>query len=549
MKKLFLTLLVVLSLALGVVPALAVDAPVSVMTVAQASEEMLRAYLNNLPEGFGLVSADNLSLELVENPPFLIDVREPADYAGGFIEGAVNIPIREFLQHLDALPGLDEPIVIYCASGHRGALAQMALHLLGYTNVRNLGGGLRAWTNAQYPVVTEPAVELATGEAPEVDAALLEELDAYLSALPEGFGTISADNLNVALLEDPPFLIDVREPNEYAEGFIEGAVNIPIRTLLDDLSLLPAEMDAPIVIYCASGHRGALGKMALELLGYENVLNLGGGLRAWTAAEFPVVMGEAGAADLEALLGGYLSALPENFLTITATDLSLALAENPPFLLDVREPNEYAEGFIEGAINIPVREVLQNLAALPMDQRIVIYCGSGHRGALASMALNLLGYDTINLASGLNAWRAAELPLVTEPVPAVEAGEAPEVDAELFALLNDYLSNLPQGFGTISAENLNIALAENAPFLLDVREPGEYAQGFIEGAVNIPVREVVARLAELPAPDQPIVIYCGSGHRGALAQLALNLLGYTDVRNLGGGLRAWTAAEYPVVTE
>jgi rhodanese-related sulfurtransferase len=84
--------------------------------------------------------------------------------ADGYIEGAVNIPVREVLNNLDKLPALDEPIVVYCASGHRGAMVMSSLKLLGYTNVRNLGGGLGGWKKANLAVVT--------GSMPEAPAVL-----------------------------------------------------------------------------------------------------------------------------------------------------------------------------------------------------------------------------------------------------------------------------------------------------------------------------------------------------------------------------------------
>ena len=46
---------------------------------------------------------------------------------------------------------------------------------------------------------------------------------------------------------------------------------------------------------------------------------------------------------------------------------------------------------------------------------------------------------------------------------------------------------------------------------------------------------------------QPIVIYCASGHRGGIGLLALRMLGWTEVRDLGGGVSAWSAAELPLV--
>ena len=119
---------------------------------------------------------------------------------------------------------------------------------------------------------------------------MLEQLDAYLAGLPEGFATINAANLNVALTENPPFVLDVRTPEELAnDGYIEGSVNIPLKELFTRLSELPSDKTTPVVVLCKSGHRGALGMMALAMNGYTDVLNLGGGIAAWIAADLPVV--------------------------------------------------------------------------------------------------------------------------------------------------------------------------------------------------------------------------------------------------------------------
>lgn len=54
------------------------------------------------------------------------------------------------------------------------------------------------------------------------------------------------------------------------------------------MTRLPAEKDAPIVLVCQFGHRGGIMLLALRMMGYTNVRNLGGGINAWTAAELPL---------------------------------------------------------------------------------------------------------------------------------------------------------------------------------------------------------------------------------------------------------------------
>jgi rhodanese-related sulfurtransferase len=74
--------------------------------------------------------------------------------------------------------------------------------------------------------------------------------------------------------------------------------------------------------------------------------------------------------------------------------------------------------------------------------------------------------------------------------------------------------------------------------LLDVRSPGEFDAGHLPGAVNVPVQELEARLAEVGAADHDVVVYCRSGHRSASAAELLRRHGFTRVHNLGP-MTAW----------
>jgi phage shock protein E len=68
--------------------------------------------------------------------------------------------------------------------------------------------------------------------------------------------------------------------------------------------------------------------------------------------------------------------------------------------------------------------------------------------------------------------------------------------------------------------------------LLDVRTPDEYRQGHLQGALNIPVKELPQRLAEVGPPGTAVVVYCASGMRSASAAQLLQRAGYPDVLNI-----------------
>ena len=569
-KKLYLpsVLLLVVSMVLGACGSPApVDVPVTEAPATQAVvvtevpafdvSAMLPDFWASVPadKGYGSVSAAKLNEELADKAPFLVDVREVSELEkDGYIEGAINLPIRTLLENLDKLPGLDEPIVVYCGSGHRGGFGMMALKMLGYTNVRNLGGGLDAWKKANLAVVTGtlPESAAAIGTPIVADEALFTALNNFLTNLPEGFYSIKADALATELAEKSPFLLDVRSQAEWnKDGYIEGAVSIPFPDFLANLDKLPSNKDARIVVYCGSGHRGAMVEMALYLMGYTDVANLGGGLGAWKTASMPV----AGYMDWAAVMGEFVSTLPsdQGFYTTKADKLNEMLAEAPVFIVDVREPAEIeSAGYIAGSFNIPIRDLLKNLDKLPAkDQKIVVTCASGHRGALGMVALRLLGYtDVVNLNGGVNGWIKAQFPVEQGAPKAPVAITTPDVDAARLAALDAYMSALPEGFNGMKPVDLNAEIAGGtAPFILDVRSQAEWdADGHIDGAVLIQITDLPANLSQLPADKAaPVVVLCKSGHRGAIAMMYLNFLGYTNVHNLNGGMGGWMAAELPVV--
>jgi rhodanese-related sulfurtransferase len=94
----------------------------------------------------------------------------------------------------------------------------------------------------------------------------------------------------------------------------------------------------------------------------------------------------------------------------------------------------------------------------------------------------------------------------------------------------------------ISAKELAEA---NLP-LLDVRTESEFREGHVEGATNVFCGNIIAQLNRLPPREQPLAVTCSVGNRGSMAASILRIKGYTDVRNLVGGMHAWTRARLPV---
>jgi molybdopterin/thiamine biosynthesis adenylyltransferase/rhodanese-related sulfurtransferase len=85
----------------------------------------------------------------------------------------------------------------------------------------------------------------------------------------------------------PPLVIDVREPDEWQDGHIPGAVHVPRAYLESRIEAVAPDHAQPVVVYCAGGSRSAFAAKSLEELGYENVISLAGGYTDWKRNGYP----------------------------------------------------------------------------------------------------------------------------------------------------------------------------------------------------------------------------------------------------------------------
>ncbi|MFL9681583.1 rhodanese-like domain-containing protein [Streptomyces sp. KL110A] len=186
-------------------------------------------------------------------------------------------------------------------------------------------------------------------------------------------------------------------------------------------------------------------------------------------------------------------------------------------VVDARDPQEFAAGHLRGAVNVPADGRFAEQAGTVLDpaDRLVVIAPEQREEEIVTR-LARVGFDR---AEGyLAAPEAALEALADEVAPA----------------------------GRVTAARLRAALAdERPPLVVDVRTCGErQANGFIDAALHLPLNELPARSAELPA-DRPLVLHCAGGHRSSVAASLLRRRGFEDVSDLLGGYAAWalTATE------
>jgi len=99
----------------------------------------------------------------------------------------------------------------------------------------------------------------------------------------------------------------------------------------------------------------------------------------------------------------------------------------------------------------------------------------------------------------------------------------------------------------IGAEELPAALAERHALLIDVREEEDFRVEHARQAIHLSRGMIETEIEEIADnPNTPIICYCGGGSRSALVVENLQRMGYTDVRSLTGGFRAYKSAGLPV---
>jgi rhodanese-related sulfurtransferase len=146
---------------------------------------------------------------------------------------------------------------------------------------------LGMWQNPLLAAMPNELVSDISAEPPGFPKLELA-VDRYLLALPAGYYAIgNVADLKSLMAKSQALVIDVRSPSEYRSGHIPGATNIPLPQLARSLSKIPT--DRPVVLYCATGYRSAMGVMTLQLFNYDNVRGFPPSLAAWQAAGEEIV--------------------------------------------------------------------------------------------------------------------------------------------------------------------------------------------------------------------------------------------------------------------
>ena len=190
-------------------------------------------------------------------------------------------------------------------------------------------------------------------------------------------------------------------------------------------------------------------------------------------------------------------------------------------VVDLRDPGAYGEGHVPGALNVWIEspQFAERVSLfVPRGAPLILVAQGPSDLERAVHALARVGVDEVVgfLQWGMIEWRSEGLPV--EAVPQIT--------------VYDLTTWLEEGRDVV---------------VIDVREPFEWREGRIEGALHVPMTQALGRLSEIPA-ERPKAVYCAGGLRSSTVISALKRHGITNCHNVSGGMTAWLKAGYPVVS-
>ena len=458
-----------------------------------------------------------------DTPHAVLDLLERGAYQKRHIFRATSLPRRLLEQRLPLLvPALPTPIVLCDDTGALSALAVPTLRAMGYSNVVPLAGGVDAWV----------AAGRSTVQGVNTPSKVFGERVLHDLHTPEV--TCLELDRRMAAGEDM-VIVDTRTPEEYARGCLPGAWSMPGGELVLRLGELVKRPDTTIVVHCGGRTRSYLGAESVRKMGLPNpVVAVKNGTMGWVldglelergASRWPPEPSPGGRA-LAAKVAKRVAA-DEGVPFVSPDEVKALLARRDQenvYILDVRTSEEYAASHIAGAVWAPGGQAVQatDEYVAVLKATVVLACDGFARSVMTAAWLRRMGFpNAVVLAGGLESWKQSG--------GAVDSGHPAAVPWGL-ETARRHVATVPPG-------PLGGAL------VLNVDTSDVYARGHVPGAAWICGSRLELELGGIARDKtRPIVLTCGDGVQSTLAAITVAGMGYSAVRVIKGGTRAWVEA-------
>jgi hydroxyacylglutathione hydrolase len=332
-------------------------------------------------EPHAVLTGDTMFIGDVGRPDLRVALGWSATDLGGMLFDSLRLKL---------LP-LPDASLVYPAHG-AGSLCGKAISK---ETVSTLGEQRRV-NYALQPMSKSEFIELVTADQPEApayfnyDAVLNSQERPTLDAtLERELAPLNLDRVR-QLQAQGAQILDTREPEEFAAAHLVGSINVGLSGQYATWAGTLLNHKDPIVIV-SSPDREYESAVRLGRIGFDNVVGyLNDGMHSIESRPDLVEFTERLSAHL-------------------ASEL-LSSEDNPPLLLDVRNPRERAQKSIEGSMSIPLNHLSERANELPKDRTILVHCAGGYRSSIAASLLQQKGFRCVQeLAGGITAWESAKL--------------------------------------------------------------------------------------------------------------------------------------------
>jgi len=456
----------------------------------------------------------------------LLDAREEGVFGRRHLLMASCVPLSRLELLIDDLVPARAARVVWCDDGDGSAShAAERMRGLGYEDVAVLDGGISAWEAAGYRIYSGVHVpSKAFAEVVEHEA---------------GTPYVSAAELKALIDSGTDMVIfDSRSYEEYHNNSIPTAISVPGAELVYRFTDMVPSPETTVIVNCGGRTRSIIGAQSLRNAGYPNkIMSLKDGTMAWHLAGYEVVNGATrrppGVSDTGrkiAVDAAARIAARCNIPRIDKATLASWRAEahrHTLYVLDVRTPEEFADGHLAGSRSAPGGQLVQETDAhiAVWNARVVLVDDNGVRATMTASWLKQMGWNEVAV-------------FIAGPTDGdwVTGSHKPRV-LGLDGLMVD----------TISPAELQGRLAAGGIAVVDLDTSRGYAQGHIPAAWFAIRSQLPPAFAKLPKVEAIVL----TSPDATLAQLAAaDLAGHAPapVTVLAGGTEAWVAAGLPLET-
>jgi hydroxyacylglutathione hydrolase len=217
-----------------------------------------------------------------------------------------------------------------------------------------------------------------------------EGYESFDRVLSRGTRALSVTEFEVAAQETDALIIDTREAQMFAAGFISNSINIGIDgSFAPWVGALVPGTDHPILLITEQGREAEV-VTRLARVGYNNTLGfLEGGFQAWLESGKQI----------------------DKIKSVDAEAFSKIFSSAPTKVVDVRKPGEYEAEHVDGAVNVPLDFLNENIDEIPSSGDVYVHCAGGYRSMIALSILKARGWkNLIDVKGGFKAIESTNIP-------------------------------------------------------------------------------------------------------------------------------------------